>query len=215
METLQKIIAHWAEPEILAQYSEYLLLIVFLYSFLEVIFPPLPGDTLLIISGSISVAANSNPLFMIIFASLGTFCASFLLYHLGAKMERKLFHSPRFSALLDSKTFVKIERGFQRFGFLIILASRFLPAVRSGVVLAAGIVNMEKRQTMLALAVSILLSTSMFIYGGRFLGRRLDKIMQLWESHFWLILGILGGIALGVFALYRFYRNYRQKHETE
>ncbi|GEM_PF-6003516 len=117
METLQKIITHWAEPEILAQYSEYLLLIVFLYSFLEVIFPPLPGDTLLIISGSISVAANSNPLFMIIFASLGTFCASFLLYHLGAKMERKLFHSPRFSALLDSKTFVKIERGFQRFGF--------------------------------------------------------------------------------------------------
>jgi len=212
MEVLQNIISHWTEPEILAQYREYLLIIVFLYSFLEVIFPPLPGDTLLIISGSITVAANLNPIFTILSASLGTFFASLLLYHLGAKMERKLLHSQRFSSILDSKTFIKIERGFQRFGFLIILLSRFLPAVRSGVVLAAGIVNMEKNQTMLALAVSILLSTSMFIYGGRFLGRRLDKITQLWESHFWLFLGIMGGIALGFFAIYRFYRNYRHKH---
>lgn len=212
METLQKILAHWAEPEILAQYSEYLIVIIFLYSFLEVVFPPLPGDTLLILSGSITVAAGLNPSIVILSAALGTFCASLLLYNLGAKMERKILHSPRFSPLLDSKTFLKIERGFQRFGFLIILLSRFLPAVRSGVVLAAGIANMEKKQTMLALTISILLSSAMFVYGGRFLGRRLDTIIQLWETNFWVIMGILGGILILFAVLYHLYRNYRQKH---
>lgn len=211
MEVLQKILAHWAEPEILAQYSEYLVFIIFLYSFLEVVFPPIPGDTLLILSGSITVAAGLNPLIVVFSAALGTFCASLLLYNLGAKMERKILHSRRFSTLLDSKTFLRIERGFQRFGFLIILFSRFLPAARSGVVLAAGMANMEKRQTMLALAVSILLSSAMFVYGGRFLGRRLDRIIQLWETHFWGILGILGGIALVFAVLYHLWRNYRQR----
>jgi membrane protein DedA with SNARE-associated domain len=183
MSKLIHLFSHLTEPEILSQYSDYLLLVVFMSSFLEVVFPPIPGDTLLVICGSITVAAHTNPLFVVIAAFTGTFCASFLLYGLGLKMGKKLLHSPRFSWMMDSKTFLKIDRGFKRHGFLIIIASRFLPVARSGVALAAGMVGMEKRRSLIALAVSILLSTLVFVYGGRFLGRRIDTIVTFWENH--------------------------------
>jgi len=189
MEHLLQIFSHLTDSEWIAKYKEYLILIILTYSFIEVIFPPLPGDTLLILSGSISLAAKSNPLWIILAAFIGTFGGSVLLYNLGGKMERKLLNSPRFSWMLDSKTFLKIDHGFKAYGFWIILGSRLLPVARSGIILAAGMVNMEKRRSLAAVAISILIASTLLVFGGRFLGRRLQQIIGFWHERFkWILL---------------------------
>lgn len=135
-------------------------------------------------------------------AFTGTFSASILLYQFGHKMEGKLLSSSRFGWLLDSKMFLRIERGFARHGFLIILCSRFLPVARSGVVLAAGMVGLGKKRSLLAMAFSILCSTSIFVFSGRFLGDYgLEKIVKFWQSHFEMILGVAGLAAIGLWAI--------------
>jgi membrane protein DedA with SNARE-associated domain len=198
MEKLIDILTHFGKPEIIARYSEYLLFIVFLNSFIEVIFPPVPGDALLILSGSISGYAGLNPVWIVAGAFTGTFGASYLLYSFGFRMERRILHSPRFAGLLDTKTFLKIEKVLYRSGFWLILFSRFVPVIRSGIILAAGMVSLDKRKSLTALAFSILGSTSLLVLGGRYLGKRLQLLLSFWHSRFRTILGA----ALMIFLLY-------------
>lgn len=183
-----------SDPAFLVRYSQYILLIVLVFSFLEVVVPPIPGDTVLIVGSAIAGMANVNPVWVIMCAFIGTFGASFLLYSLGVKLEHKILASPRYSWLLDSRTFHRIERWFERFGFWTLLLSRFLPVARSGVALAAGIVNFRKRVALTALAVSVLLSSVVFVLIGRFLGLRWKEVLEIWHPRFQMILVWGGGL---------------------
>lgn len=206
MEQLMEMLSHWSDPEFLAHYRNYLVLIVFLYSFFEVIFPPLPGDSLLILSGSISGLSGVNPMGIIISASLGTFASSVLLYLLGAKMEKALLHSSKHSQLLDSKMFHKLEKWFQRYGFWTILLSRFIPVVRSGIILTAGMVNMEKSKSFLSAGVSIIISTTIFVMSGRFLGRNWRKLPEFWHDRIKTIFLVLLCLLIVYLILNQFYK---------
>jgi membrane protein DedA with SNARE-associated domain len=213
MDKFINILTHISQPEVISRNIEYLVIIVTCYCFLEVVFPPLPGDTLLILSGSLSGYAGINPLWVIVGAYLGTFTASAFLYGFGLRMEHKILHSPRFSALLDTKTFVKLEKILNRYGIWFILASRFIPVVRSGIILAAGIVNLDKRQSLLALSASILASTSLFVLGGRFLGKRWEPMVAYWHERLkLLLLLLLVVVIIGLLAVK--INNYLKKHKN-
>lgn len=207
MDHLQQILSHLAEPEILVRFSKYLLIIVVFYSFIEVVFPPIPGDALLVLSGSLAGRADINPLWVICFAFLGSFAGSWLLYNLGHRMERKMLDSPRFAKLVDSKVFHRVEAWFKRFGFLTLLVSRFIPVVRSAVILAAGIVRMDRRKSLLAVGTSILISTGLLVFGGRLLGRRWEKLVALWHSQFRFVFFVIAGLAVGYFIFYKIFTN--------
>ncbi len=197
MDTILRLITHLTNPEVLAEYDQYLLLIILIFSFLEVVIPPIPGDTVLVVGSSIGGIAGINPVWIVISSFAGTFTASLLLYSLGNKFEHKLLVSPKYSWLLDTKTFLEIEKWFKKYGYWTLILSRFLPIARSGVVLAVGIVNFERRRALIALSISILLSSTLFVLSGRFLGRRWKEAYLEWGPKFQLILAI----SLGLFVL--------------
>ncbi len=203
MEELVEMLSHWGDPEFLARYRNYLVLTVFLYSFFEVIFPPLPGDSLLILSGSISGLYGVNPLAVMISAALGTLASSVLLYSFGAKMGEKLLHSPKYSHLMSSKLFRKLETWFQRYGFCTILLSRFIPVFRSGIVLAAGMINMNRGKTFLSLGISIILSTAFFVMSGRYLGRNWRRLPEMWHYRIKMLFLILLFLMILLFIINR------------
>lgn len=187
MNNILNIVNNLTDPNILAEYSRYLLLIILVFSFLEVVIPPIPGDTMLVVGSSIAGIAGINPVWIILSAFSGTFTASLLLYSIGNKFEHKLLISPKYSWLLDTKTFLEIEKWFNKYGYWTILGSRFLPIARSGVILAAGIVDFNRRRALFALSISIFLSTTMFVFAGRFLGYRWQEAYLEWGSKFQLI----------------------------
>jgi len=78
--------------------------------------------------------------------------------------------------------FHMLEKCFQRYGFWTIFLSRFIPVVRSGIILAAGMVNMEKLKTFLTVGVSIMMSTTVFVMSGRFLGQNWRQLPEFWHD---------------------------------
>ena len=213
-----EILTHWSDPEFVAQYRKYLVIIVFLYSFFEVVFPPLPGDSLLILSGSLSGLSGSSPIAIIISASLGTFASSTMLYLLGAKMEKALLHSSKHSHLLNSKMFHRMEKWFRKYGFWTIVLSRFIPVVRSGIILAAGMVNMEKNRSFLAVGASIIVSTSIYVVSGSFLGQNWRKLPEFWNDRIksiCLIILCLIIVYLVLVRLYKFLEVQNQKRRAK
>lgn len=197
MDTILKLITHLTNPDVLAEYSQYLLLIILVFSFLEVTIPPIPGDTILVVGSSIADIAGFNPVWIIISSVAGTFMASFFLYNLGNKFGHKLLVSPKYSWLLDTKAFLEIEKWFKKYGYWTLLFSRFLPIARSGVILAAGIVNFDKPRALISLSISILLSSTLFVFIGRFLGSRWKEAYLEWGPK----LHLLFAVSLGLFAL--------------
>lgn len=197
MDTILKLITHLTNPDVLAEYSQYLLLIILVFSFLEVTIPPIPGDTILVVGSSIADIAGFNPVWIIISSVAGTFMASFFLYNLGNKFGHKLLVSPKYSWLLDTKAFLEIEKWFKKYGYWTLLFSRFLPIARSGVILAAGIVNLDKPRALISLSISILLSSTLFVFIGRFLGSRWKEAYLEWGPK----LHLLFAVSLGLFAL--------------
>ncbi len=202
MDTIIKLLTHLTNPDVLAEYSQYLLLIILVFCFLEVVVPPIPGDTILVVGSSIAGIAGINPIWIIICAFAGTFTASLLLYNLGNKFEHKLLVSPKYSWLLDTKTFIEIEKWFKKYGYWTLLLSRFLPIARSGVVLAAGIVSFNKHRALIGLSLSILLSSTFFVLIGRFLGNRWKEAYLIWGPKLQLIfiasLGLFALLAIGI-----------------
>jgi len=197
MDTLLKLISHLTNPDNLAEYHQYLPIIILVFSFLEVVVPPIPGDTVLVVGSSVAGIAGINPLWIIICSFAGTFTASLFLYSLGNKFQHKILVSSKYSWLLDTATFSEIERWFKKFGYWTLLGSRFLPIARSGMVLAAGIVNFNRRRALGALSISILLSSTIFVLSGRFLGIRWKEAYLKWGPKIQLFIIV----SLGLFAL--------------
>lgn len=216
MVQIMTFITRLSEPDFLITYQEYLLVIILAVSFLEVVFPPIPGDTVLIIGSSISARAGIHPFLIIACAFIGTYSASLLLYKIGSGLEEKILESPRFSWWLDTKTFGKIKQWFERYGYWTLLLSRFLPIARSGVALSAGIVRYDRQRSVIALGLSVFLSSTGFVLIGRFIGLRWTEIYNLRNlspAFFRLfpIIFILGG---GSWMIRRRRRQKRSQHHS-
>ncbi|HOJ76821.1 MAG TPA: VTT domain-containing protein [Bacillota bacterium] len=194
MDSIIQFLQRLTDPEFLMHYRDYLLLIVLVAGFLEVIVPPIPGDSVLVLASFVA-GTTINPFLIIIAASVGTFSASLLLYNWGLKLEHKVFESQKLSWLLDTRTFIRVQSWFKRFGWWTILISRFLPVARSGVILAAGIVDYNKREALTALSASVLMANAFFVLIGRLLGTRWQMIINLWgykiKKNLWLIIPLL------------------------
>jgi membrane-associated protein len=104
-----------------------------------VIFPILPGDSLLFTVGALS--AQSPPAFSIgalypllmAAALLGDNCN----YYLGKRYGRQLFHSES-SKLFKRENLTKTERFFEKHGGKAIILARFVPIVRTFAPFVAG-----------------------------------------------------------------------------
>lgn len=214
MEKILHILSHWSEPEFLTRYSEYLLIIIVIYSFLEVVFPPVPGDTLLILSGSLAGYMDINLVWIVISAFTGSFLGSVVLYKFGLRMEHRMLGSPKYSRILDSGAFTKIEKWLNRYGYWTLLISRFIPVCRSGIILVAGMVRLDEFKSLISVGVSIIITSTLLVTSGRFIGRRWEDIYQIWDTHFRGILMVLAGLIIFCFFLAGVRKYLARKRET-
>jgi membrane protein DedA with SNARE-associated domain len=119
--------------------------------------------------------------------------------------------SPRYAWLLDTATFIKIQHWFERYGYWTLMFSRLLPAARSGVALAAGIVNYPRAKTMMALAVSVGISVTLFVIIGQLLGERWAELYRIWHPRLTRIVLIGAGLVCAGFLIYMLFKLFRKK----
>jgi membrane protein DedA with SNARE-associated domain len=199
------------QTQFMVHYSQYMPVFIFIVCFLEVVLPPIPGDTLLIFGSSIGAAAGVHPVWLILGAFAGSYTASLFIYRCGSRLGTRILDSPRYAWLLDTDTFFKIQRWFERYGYWTLLFSRLLPVARSGVALAAGIVNYPRAKTMMTLAVSVGVSVTLFVIIGQLLGERWNELYRIWHSRLDRIVLIGVGLIFAGFIFYRFLKLFRTK----
>ncbi len=178
-------------------------LFFFISQSLQILFPPYPGDMVLILEGYLSELANLN-IFLIIFnAVLATTLSSILLFIIGEKEEEKILKSRIIKYLFDTKKVEKLRHLFDRFGTLVIIISKIIPGIFSVTVLSAGIFKVKRSNAYFAIALVTLFHHSSLIILGKLLGENWTIIFHSLNVYnkYIIIFAVIGLILYGLMYL--------------
>jgi membrane protein DedA with SNARE-associated domain len=109
-----------------------------LSAFVENIFPPIPGDTI-IVFGAFLVGIGRLNLFWVYFSTtLGSLSGFMSLFWIGRYLGRRFFIE-RDYRFIKAKDIIRAEDWFRKYGYFLIVLNRFIPAIRSVISVAVGI----------------------------------------------------------------------------
>jgi membrane protein DedA with SNARE-associated domain len=139
--------------------------IIFLVAYIENVFPPSPSDVLLVFAGTLVGVGTVGFIPAVGSATLGGTLGFMTAYGAGRYFDRRIA-TGRLAHYLPVGAIEQVERMFQRYGYGVIVANRFLAGTRAVVSFFAGMSQMNLLLTTLLSAVSALVWNSILIYAG-------------------------------------------------
>lgn len=187
-------------------------LFVFFGAVLENLFPPSPGDTILF-AGAVVAARGAAlwPLVLLV-AVAGNLAGAMLVYWFGFAKGRQYFltHHGRW---IDPERLHRIERWFQQYGTRIIILSRFLTGIRSGVALTAGLGEVPAWRMAAFTTLSTLAWNGLIVAAALAFNRNWSAIYEFARLYNGVVLLLFGVLALG-WAGYRWWSRVRRDRTT-
>ena len=149
-----------------------------------VLFPVLPGESLLFTAGLLHDRLGLHLPTLIIMVVVAAFIGAQIGYFLGAKWGRKLFKPD--ARVLKTEHLEKAEHYFRDYGGRSLVIGRFIPFVRTFIPLAAGIARYPYSKFLLFNTLGSLLWGAGFIILGSLLGN-----VPFVHDNLTLILGVI------------------------
>jgi membrane-associated protein len=135
-----------------AQHSWLLFAALFIVIFAEtglVIFPLLPGDSLLFLAGAVAASSNSNIHLMVLTLFAAAVLGDSVNYGVGRYVGPIVFHRPQDTWLgrfLKPEYMERTHRFYEKYGGFTIIIGRFVPIVRTFAPFLAGVGEMTYRK---------------------------------------------------------------------
>jgi membrane-associated protein len=178
----------------------FIYVVLFIIIFCEtglVVFPFLPGDSLLFIAGALAGTGTlSLPLLLLVIASAAIIGDS-VNYSIGRYSGTTIVNG-RFSAFVKGEWIDKTRHFYEKYGGATIIIARFVPYVRTFAPFLAGVAEMRYRSFLLSNVVGGLLWTCCLVLAGYFFGN-IPVVQDNLSLLMWLVL-ILCFIAIGMVA---------------
>lgn len=176
--------------ELVAQTGPLVYIILFGVLFVEtgvVVFPFLPGDSLLFAAGALSAIGAMNIYLLLGLCILAAFLGDTANYWIGRYIGPKAFSVDRW--FLRKKYLEKAKAFFDKHGVKSIVLARFVPIVRTFAPFIAGISQMKYPTFMLYNLIGGASWVILFLLGGHFFGN-IPIIKQNFEIVVFAIIGI-------------------------
>jgi membrane protein DedA with SNARE-associated domain len=163
-----------------------------LSAFIENVIPPIPGDTVTVFAAYVVGRTQQGFIGVFISTTVGSTAGFMTLYALGRWIPGDYFVRRNFK-LLPASNILAAERWFQRHGYWIVLANRFLSGFRSVVSIVCGLYRLPWPRV---LGLSLLACAAwnlLLIYAGYLLGANwmaIDRILGDY-SRLMLVLAVL------------------------
>jgi len=151
--------------------KDYGLFGVFVLSFLETLFAPLPSEAVLPFAGYLAYLENNVYflIFAILVGAIGNTIGSIPLYYLGY-LGRPFVEKYGKYFFISKKRLKIAEEWFNKNSFLTIFLFRFIPGFRSLISIPAGTFKTEMKRYLLLTFLGFLIWNSFLVSLGYFLG---------------------------------------------
>jgi membrane-associated protein len=175
--------------ELASQYGAWLYGILFLVIFAEtglVVFPFLPGDSILFIAGTVVAVAglNIHVLAMVLIAA--AILGDSVNYAVGRYIGPKVFHEPE-SRWFKREYLLRTQAFYDKYGGLAIIIGRFVPIIRTFAPFLAGVAEMPYHRFLSFNVIGGVLWIASLVYAGYLFG----NIPWVKQNLTYIVLGIV------------------------
>ncbi len=157
---------------IASQYGAWLYAILFLVIFAEtgfVIFPFLPGDSLLFIAGTVVAGAGMNVHLLVGLLIVAAILGDSLNYSIGRYLGPKVFDRPD-SRWIKQDYLRRTQAYYDKYGAVTIVIGRFIPIIRTFAPFLAGVAAMQYRRFLVYNVIGGVLWIASLVYAGYIFG---------------------------------------------
>ena len=179
------------------------LLLVGLIAWLEYVFPPAPGDSVMLLACFLAGAGSLPKAGTIAACLLGSVLGSFTAYWFGLRLGHSYFFLRSAWARHELE---RLERGFARFGARLLAVNRFLPGIRGVFLYGAGIGGVPFRDVALYATFSNVLWVLLIAWAGTSLGSSWEEVERIFRRYVWAI-----GIGTGIYVAISIVRARRRR----
>jgi membrane-associated protein len=152
-------------------------------SFVEHVFPPFPGDLLVVLGAWYAVHGVLSWPATLVSVTSGALAGAWLDYRIGAAVGRSLDRRAARKGALTEARLARFEASYRRWGGWLLLANRFLPGARAFIFLAAGASGIPLRRVLLLGGLSAVLWNAALLAAGGLLAENLEELVALFERY--------------------------------
>lgn len=174
---------------------------IFLASYVENVFPPIPGDTILIFGAYLVGHGNLSFQMALVTTLMGSVMGFMTLYLVGKHFGRGLMYSKQ-QTWFSPQSLERVESLFQRWGYGAVLINRFMAGLRSVIGLFAGIGGLKWWGVMGLALISSVFWNGTLIWLGSTVGENWEQIGS-WMKQYNTVVTILIVVVVGGFILHR------------
>jgi membrane protein DedA with SNARE-associated domain len=176
---------------------------LFLSAFVETLFPPYPGDTVTVFCSFAAARHELAPGIVLLVSFLGSYLGGLLLWVMGHTWRED--PPAKFIRWLAGSGSLEHARELLRqHGTMIVVLSRFVPGIRSLIILAAGLAGMVLSRMLWAIAIAVAVWQSILVTGGYLVGMHWLRIVSVISR-----MGLWAAVAAALF-IYIFWRRSRK-----
>lgn len=161
--------------DFIRQYGAWVYLVLFLIVFCEtglVIFPFLPGDSLLFIAGAFAATGEMTLAGLLVLLLVAAVGGNTVNYLIGRAIGPKVFntHIPGLERFLDRAALQKTHNFYERHGGKTLVLARFIPVVRTFAPFVAGASAMSVARFQVFNVIGALIWVLLLVFLGYFFG---------------------------------------------
>ena len=174
---------------IASQYGSWLYALLFAIIFAEtglVIFPFLPGDSILFIAGTVVAAAGLNVHLLAALLVAAAILGDSLNYAIGRYIGPKVFQRPD-SRWFRQEHLRRTQAFYDKYGGVTIIIGRFVPIIRTFAPFLAGVAEMPYRRFLSFNVIGAVLWITSLTYAGYWFG----NIPWVKENLTFIVIGIV------------------------
>jgi membrane protein DedA with SNARE-associated domain len=157
----------------------------------EYLFPPLPGDTVMLFGFFLAGRGDLPFAWVLVSALGGSMLGAEVAYSLGDRLGHSYFFIRR--SRVAAAALPTLQRYFQRFGVGMILVNRFLPVLRGFFLFAAGMGKMPRGATFVCATFSNLAWILLIAWVGHRFGTSWERLQGIFRTY----ASVLGVLFLG------------------
>ena len=202
MSTIERVVATLSEA--LARTGPAAPAILFLGSLVEYVFPPFPGDTLVVLGAWYAV--NGKISWPLAFAAVtaGAVAGAWIDYRIGVALGAALERGAMRRGPITLEHVRRVEAGYARWGAWFLLANRFLPGIRAFLFVGAGAARLPVGKVLLWGGISAAAWNALLLLVGALLVSNLSEFVGWLERYTalaWMFMAVAAALLLARFAL--------------
>jgi membrane-associated protein len=157
--------------------------VLVLASFTEYVFPPFPGDLLVVLGAWYAVQGIVSWPVAFAATTAGAVLGAALDYAVGRWLGPRLYASASRRGRRAAEKLLRIEAAYRRWGPVLLVVNRFLPGIRAFFFIGAGAARLPLARVLLLGGLSAVLWNGLLLAAGGFLVHSLPELLELFRRY--------------------------------